>query len=93
MLMFFHTSLKLVLGILLYSLFTFPPSWLGHVDANRDPHAYISVWGGEFCQVGLLNCWRAISFKASLKVVAVMRHSAEMTRRPAGWMVDERRLP
>jgi hypothetical protein len=51
------------------------------------------VWGGEFYQVDLLNCWRAISFKAVLKVVAVMRYDAETTQRPAGWMVDERRLP
>jgi hypothetical protein len=35
---------------------------------------------------------RTISFEAALKVVAVMPHGAETTRRPAGWMVDERRL-
>jgi hypothetical protein len=34
-----------------------------------------------------------ISFKASLKVVVVMRHGTETMQRPAGWMVDERRLP
>jgi hypothetical protein len=36
---------------------------------------------------------RTVSFKVALKVVAVMRHGAEMTRRPPGWMVDECRLP
>jgi hypothetical protein len=36
---------------------------------------------------------RTVSFKVALKVVAVMQHGAETTRRPAGSMVDERRLP
>jgi hypothetical protein len=36
---------------------------------------------------------RAVSFKVALKVVAVTQGRAEMTQRPSGWMVDERRLP
>jgi hypothetical protein len=36
---------------------------------------------------------RTVSFKATLKVVAVMRHSAETMWRPAEWRVDERQLP
>jgi hypothetical protein len=36
---------------------------------------------------------RTVSFKAMLKVVAVMRHNAETMRRLAEWMVDERQLP
>jgi hypothetical protein len=36
---------------------------------------------------------RAVSFKATLKVVTVMRHGAETTRRPTWRIVDERRLP
>jgi hypothetical protein len=36
---------------------------------------------------------RTVSFKVALKVVVVMQHGAETTRRPAWSMVDERRLP
>jgi hypothetical protein len=45
------TSWKLASEILLYYLFFHPPTWLGHADNNRDRHTYISVWGGEFCQI------------------------------------------
>jgi hypothetical protein len=38
---------------ILYFFFTLPPGLARgrNVDANLDHRMYISVWGGEFCQV------------------------------------------
>jgi hypothetical protein len=40
------------------SFFTLPPR--GKRRWQQDTRAHICAWGGEFCQVGLPNCWRAI---------------------------------
>jgi hypothetical protein len=43
------------------------------VDANRDQRAYISAWGGEFCQVSIFPRWFAKLMEANFPSFAKIK--------------------